>query len=303
MARHLEPQQSPSAVAQHQKREQRSNIRVGTTNKSMNAIACAWFRKNVFQPCDGDLPCTMYFETVDWATSKPSTNSSPWIRRRSPLWILFAHPSDEIAQLATDLWPPYSLSRLPTPERRETRTMPAQDGIRLNDLRGTEQARPESGHPDHQRPVTAAQSKARRSTPQGDAELMAKEQVLGLKSARRLEKVYNEHCERMQDRKHRPRSCDDSTRRCDSKPDGIFGKDSRHQHWTDRICGEFSCIEHASALGAREPQVPLDGSSLSWKMLAGAGSALWLEQLPVYLRQLVDRDHAQWLSLLALHDR
>ena len=23
----------------------------------------AWFRKNVFQPCDGDPPCTMYFET------------------------------------------------------------------------------------------------------------------------------------------------------------------------------------------------------------------------------------------------
>jgi hypothetical protein len=66
---------------------------------------------------------------------------------------------------------------------------------------------------------------------------------------------------------------------------------------------EFSCIEHASALAAREPQVPLDGLSLSWKMLAGAGSAPWLEQLPLYRRQLVDRDHAQWLSLLALHDR
>src|SRR5207302_6130363 len=68
------------AVAQHQKREQRSNVRLGTTNKSMAAIACAWLRKNVFQPCDGDPPCTMYFETVDWATSKPSINSSPWIR-------------------------------------------------------------------------------------------------------------------------------------------------------------------------------------------------------------------------------
>jgi len=34
----------------------------------MVAIACAWFRKNVFQLCDGDPPYTMYFETVDWAT-------------------------------------------------------------------------------------------------------------------------------------------------------------------------------------------------------------------------------------------
>src|SRR5690348_10595443 len=87
--------------------------------------------------------------------------------RRSPLWILFAHPSDQIAQLATDLWPPCRLPRFPAPERRETSTMPAKDGLRLNDMRRTEQARPEPGQPHHQGPVTAAQSKARRRTPQG----------------------------------------------------------------------------------------------------------------------------------------
>jgi hypothetical protein len=58
----------------------RSKLRVETTNRSMDAIACAWFRKNVFQPCGGDRPRTMYFDTVDWAASKPSINSSPWIR-------------------------------------------------------------------------------------------------------------------------------------------------------------------------------------------------------------------------------
>ena len=36
----------------------------------------------------------------------------------------------------------------PAPERGETRTMPAKNGLRLNDLRRTEQARPEPGHPD-----------------------------------------------------------------------------------------------------------------------------------------------------------
>jgi hypothetical protein len=120
--------------------------------------------------------------------------------------------SDDIAQFATDLWPPCPLARFPTPERRETRTMPAKDGLRLNDLRCTEQARPEPGQPHHQRPVTAAQSKARRRTPQGDAELMAKEQVLGFQPAPRLEQVDDEHFDRMQEREHRPRSCDDSTR-------------------------------------------------------------------------------------------
>jgi len=98
----------------------------------------------------------------------------------------------------------------------------------LNDLRRTKQARPEPGHPDQQGPVTAAQSKTRRCTPQGDAKLMAKEQVLRFKPARRLEEVDDEHCERMQEREHRPRSCDDSTRRCDSQAGRDFRKGQDH---------------------------------------------------------------------------
>src|SRR5262249_58428551 len=107
------------------------------------------------------------------------------------------------------------------------RTMPAKDGLRLNDLRRTEQARPAPGHPDQQGPVTAAHSRTRRRTPQGDAELVAKEQVLRFKPARRLEEVDDEHCERMQEREHRPRSCDDPTRRCDSR----VGWDFRKGQW------------------------------------------------------------------------
>ena len=39
------------------------------------------FCRNVFQLCDGGFEGrTIYFETVDWATSKPSISSSPWIR-------------------------------------------------------------------------------------------------------------------------------------------------------------------------------------------------------------------------------
>jgi hypothetical protein len=37
---------------------------------------------------------------------------------------------------------------------------------------------------------------------------MPKEQVLGYKPAPRLEEVDDEHCERMQEREHCPRSCD-----------------------------------------------------------------------------------------------
>src|SRR5262249_35049947 len=80
------------------------------------------------------------------------------------------------------------------------------------------------GHPDQQGAVTAAQSKTRRRTPQGDAELMAEEQVLGFKPARGLEEVNDEHCERIKEREHRSRSCDDSTRRCDSQAGWDFRK-------------------------------------------------------------------------------
>src|SRR5262249_15216921 len=134
-----------------------------------------------------------------------------------PPWVFPAHSSDKIAQLASDLWPSCPLPRFPAPERRETRTMPAKDGLRLNDMRRTEQAWPEPGQPHYQGPVTAAQWEARRRTPQGDAELMAKEQVLDFKPARRLEEVDDKYCKRMQGREHRPRSCADSTRRCDSQ--------------------------------------------------------------------------------------
>ena len=103
-----------------------------------------------------------------------------------PLWVLPAHPADEIT---IDLGPPCPLPRFPAPECCEARAVPPKDGLRLNDLRRTEQARPEPGHPDQQGPITAAQPKMRRRTPQGDAELMAKEQVLGYKPASRLKQV------------------------------------------------------------------------------------------------------------------
>src|SRR5262249_7523925 len=83
--------------------------RVGTTNRSMAAIACAWLRKNVFQVCDGDPPRTMYFETVDWATSKAEHQQLAVDPRCSPPRVFLAHPSDEIAQLSIDLWPPCPL--------------------------------------------------------------------------------------------------------------------------------------------------------------------------------------------------
>jgi hypothetical protein len=75
--------------------------------------------------------------------------------------------------------------------------------LRLNHLRSTEQARPEPGHPNQQRPITAAQPKTRRRRPQRNVELMTEKQVFSFKPAPRLEQVGDEQAEHVQYRKHR----------------------------------------------------------------------------------------------------
>src|SRR5258707_11382541 len=49
-----------------------THIRVGTTHRSISAIASAWLRRNVRQPCyGGPRRPIMYFQTVDFSTSNP----------------------------------------------------------------------------------------------------------------------------------------------------------------------------------------------------------------------------------------
>ena len=91
---------------------------------------------------------------------------------RAPLRVFLAYPSNEITQAMIDLGAPCPLAGFPAPESFEATAMPPKDGLRLNHLGHAEQLRPEPGHPYQQRPVTAARSKMRRRTPQGDAELM-----------------------------------------------------------------------------------------------------------------------------------
>jgi len=63
--------------------------------------------------------------------------------------------------------------------------------------------------------------------PQSDGELMAEKQILSFKPAPRLEQIGYKHSERVQDRKHRSQGCDDSALQCESRSDGIFGRDRR----------------------------------------------------------------------------
>ena len=80
--------------------------------------------------------------------------------------------------------------------------MPTQDSFRLNHLHRTKQARPKPGDPYEQRAITAKQPRTKWCAPQSDAQLMAEKQILGLKSALRLEQVGDHHAERAQDCKH-----------------------------------------------------------------------------------------------------
>ena len=145
---------------------------------------------------------------------------------RAPLRVFLAHPLNEIAQATINFRPPCPLSGFPAPESFEAYAMPSQDRLRLNHLGRAKQARPEPCHPYQQCPVNPTKSKTRRRMPQCDVEWMTEEKILDLKPAPRLEQVGDEHSERVQDCKHRHQRCDDSTLLCESRPDGIFGKDN-----------------------------------------------------------------------------
>ena len=154
----------------------------------------AWFRKNVFQGCDGGFEDrAIYFETVDWATSKPSIRSSPWIRDAPQSGFSLTHPPDQFSQTTLNPRPPCPITRFPTPKHFETSAMPTQDGLRLNHLHGTKKTRPKPRHPYEQRAITATQSETRWCPPQSDGLLMAEKQILSLKPAPRLEQVCDEH--------------------------------------------------------------------------------------------------------------
>ena len=80
--------------------------------------------------------------------------------------------------------------------------MPPQDSGWLNNSAQAEQARPHSGHPNHQGTVTCTKPETLRASPQGDVELMTQEKVLNFKPAGWLEQIGYKRCKQAHDRKH-----------------------------------------------------------------------------------------------------
>src|SRR5258708_645675 len=94
----------------------------------------AWLRRKVFQPCDGGSRLlTIYLATLVCPISMPSLRNSPWIRGapHSGLAMLISWIS--FAYVRWYSWSATTTSRLPAPIRSETRAMPTDDRIRLDD--------------------------------------------------------------------------------------------------------------------------------------------------------------------------
>src|SRR6266508_47761 len=169
MPRHLEPQQLSPAVIQNQERKQaikgqrRHNAHIDGGNR-LNVISqkrLPGLRRQLRRSCH-------VFRDRRLGHLKAKHQKLAMDPRRAPKWVFPAHPLDHIAQAAIDLWPPCLMTRFPTPKHFETSAMPTQDGLWLNHLHRTTQARPKPRHPYEQRAITAKQSETRWCPPQSD---------------------------------------------------------------------------------------------------------------------------------------
>src|SRR5438128_8534348 len=106
----------------------------------------------------------------------------------APQWVLLAHPPDEIAQLPLNSWPAWPTSRFPAPVGPKSRSLPPQDGGWLNNLGQTEQARPHSGHPNHQGSVTCPELETFRGSPQSNVKLMTQKEFSTSSRCRHLKR-------------------------------------------------------------------------------------------------------------------
>src|SRR6516165_10815986 len=134
----------------------------------------------------------MYFDTVDWATLKPSINSSAVDPGGAPQRIVLAHPPDQISQAAVNLRPPCPPLRFPAPIGAEPHPIPAQNRLRLYHPDRTSEVGPEPDQTNQNGTVDTAQSQPPWCIPQGNVELVAQEQILGLKSPTGLEQINDE---------------------------------------------------------------------------------------------------------------
>jgi hypothetical protein len=105
--------------------------------------------------------------------------------------------------LTVNSGPPRPTARFPPPICQKPRPMPPQDRARLNDARQTQQAGPEPSHQRDQGPVASTQLRPLRRPPEGNVQLMPKEEILDFAPASRLEQSGDERRQQMEGGEHR----------------------------------------------------------------------------------------------------
>src|SRR5438477_5520839 len=95
----------------------RSKVRIGTTHRSMAAIACAWFRRQCLPALRRRSPTPHHvFGDRRLGDLEAKHQEFAMDPGRAPLLVFFAHPLNEITQATIDLRAPCPLSGFPAPE-------------------------------------------------------------------------------------------------------------------------------------------------------------------------------------------
>src|SRR6266487_6988562 len=145
----------------------------------MAAMSGEWLRRKASHPWEGGQDrLTMYFATLDSATSKPSFMDT----RGAPQWIVNAHPPDQRAQVRVDLRSASKGARFPPPISPEAGPVPAHQGLRPDDRDGLEDRWKPSIQHDQEQAIPIRELDAAAHPPLQHNQLMSECRVLCRKS-------------------------------------------------------------------------------------------------------------------------
>ncbi len=163
---------------------------VGTIRKSIAPMPDAWLCRKVFQVCDRPRPpLAMYLATVNRRLRDLDAELEKFVvdARRTPQPIGQAHLPDEAADLPWYLWSTAPSARLPVPIQSETRPMPPDNRLRLDNRHDVQHRRKQPIEPDEEQSVRHRQLRPRRYALTQHTQLVSQQYDLGFQSRLRLE--------------------------------------------------------------------------------------------------------------------
>jgi len=111
--------------------------------------------------------------------------------RRTPKRICNAHLANEVADFSWDTRSPAPRSRFPAPIGPEPGAMPAEHGLRLDDLQGLENVGSQRVHAHEHQPVNAGQGQTARGLAAEHIQLVAEHENFGFERRARPEQPSN----------------------------------------------------------------------------------------------------------------